>query len=271
MLSLSTFGRSAAGMTIICNIGVHRRPQTIAQVLREGKIDHVIKSVVLMQKLQSAAASVSASNSHHAKTDSEVVTYTDTHLSVDQKLEVQNAKKCFRAMDYDNSGCLERSELDKLMILLGFKLSPDSLQAILKLLDVDSDGRVSETEFLHFYAKNILKGTSADHGEPSDGRENHGPTHHHRQHSHHHSLDHELHHLGCHIFEKFDADKSGEITLSEFQNILESFNVGFSIDELGSLVNEIDISDDGTIGEHEFVSLLEKHRHLFEVHRLPDL
>lgn len=246
LLSLSGFRQSAANMTMISSIGVHRRPQTIAQVLREGKTDQVIRSVVLMQKLQMAATSNQGSRERSSETHP-LSSMQD--LTIDEKLELESAKKCFNAMDYDSSGQLEVAELESLMQSLGFKLSDDALLAILQLLDADSDGRVSEAEFLAFYAHTIL-GSSEEH---------------------HHSLEHELHHLGCQIFEQFDRDGSGEITLSEFKSILESFNVGFSIDELGKLVNEIDEDNTGSIGEHEFVGLLQKHRHLFEKYRLPEL
>ena len=77
--------------------------------------------------------------------------------------------------------------------------------------------------------------------------------------------------LAGQIFEDFDADRSGEITLTEFKEILDSFDLKMTLDEIGLLVNELDEHDNGTISEHEFVELLEKHKRLFEDETPPSL
>jgi Ca2+-binding EF-hand superfamily protein len=41
------------------------------------------------------------------------------------------------------------------------------------------------------------------------------------------------------IFGMFDRDNSGEITIGEFKTKLEAFQMGFSIDEVGAIVNEL--------------------------------
>ena len=57
----------------------------------------------------------------------------------------------------------------------------------------------------------------------------------------------------------FDKDDAGEITIEEFKRKLDAFNVGFSIDEVGAIVNELDEDNSGTIGLHEFEDLLYKY------------
>lgn len=86
-------------------------------------------------------------------------------------------------------------------------------------------------------------------------------------------LDHRgLHELAKDMFKQIDADKSGEVTLSEFKYIISKLDVGFSLDEIGALVKELDESDSGTIGEHEFVHLLlGKHSRMLEHAPLPQL
>ena len=73
------------------------------------------------------------------------------------------------------------------------------------------------------------------------------------------------------MFELFDRDGSGTITIGEFKSVLDSFNVGFTVDEIGDLVNELDEQDNGTLSEEEFEEFLEKHKYLFERGSLPPL
>jgi Ca2+-binding EF-hand superfamily protein len=54
-------------------------------------------------------------------------------------------------------------------------------------------------------------------------------------------------------------------------DVLDAFNVRFTGNEIGHLVNELDEHDDGQVGEHEFLELLKKHRYIFEKHELPSL
>ena len=85
------------------------------------------------------------------------------------------------------------------------------------------------------------------------------------------SDEHSLHQLADSMFQQFDTDNSGEITLGEFKDVMEAFNVGFTLDEIGDIVNELDEQDNGSIHAHEFFELLEKHKYLFEDVKLPQL
>lgn len=261
-LLLYTLQESVEYMTIVSNVGVHRMPQTVAQVIREGKVDRVIRSVVLMQKLQLAAANAStkASTTQGRKRDKKSSTSTSSSsLSINQTVELENAGKSFDAMDITGDGHLSVDELKVLLGAVGAPTTDEALNDILSLLDSDQDKDISKDEFLDFYLHHIL--SSPDDGNNHSKKYGDGNS----------AAKKELHALGKNIFRQFDRDGSGTITLSEFKAIIESFNVGLSIDELGSLVNEIDEDNTGCIGEHEFVALLENHRHLFQTHHLPPL
>ena len=81
-----------------------------------------------------------------------------------------------------------------------------------------------------------------------------------------------LHHLAKDMFAQLDADDSGEITLSELKDVITKLDVGFTLDEIGELVKELDESDEGTVTEEEFAHLLlEKHCRLFQYAPLPAL
>lgn len=233
-LLLTKYHTAAANLTLACSIGVHRRPQAVSQVIREGKTDRIIRAMITMQKLQLAASSdFTASGNHHSS----------GATSDASSQELEEVAQTFDALDISGDGSISSSELGAVLKALGATATAESLTAMVTLLDKDKDGSISRTEFLDFYKEHMC----FDLGH--DG----------------------LHELAKHLFEQIDADGSGEITLSEFKNVVDSFNVGFSVDEIGNLVNELDEQDNGTIGEHEFVELLEKHDHLFEKIKLPKL
>jgi Ca2+-binding EF-hand superfamily protein len=235
---------SAANMSLISCIGVHRRPHSIAQVIREEKTDRIIRSLVILEKLQHAAEHGFQKPHPH---DPHGSSSSSSH-TID-KAEIADVSKTFDAFDLARDGYIEDSELKEIMEKVGAPVTKESLEAMLNLLDKDKNGRVSKEEFLSFYKDHILS--------THDGEEHHG----------HHGF----HDTAKYMFALFDTDKSGEITIGEFKSLLDAFNVGFTVDEIGELVNELDEQNNGTIGEEEFVELLEKHEHLFKKMETPQL
>jgi Ca2+-binding EF-hand superfamily protein len=236
---------SAANMSLISCIGVHRRPHSVAQVIREEKTDRIIRSLVILQKLQHAAEhgfQKPHPRDHHGSSSSH-------SISID-KAEIADVSKTFDAFDLARDGYIEDTEFKEILQKLGAPATKESLEAMINLLDKDKSGRVSKEEFLSFYKDQIL---STHHGE-----DHHGHYH--------------FHETAKYMFALFDTDKSGEITIGEFKSVLDAFNVGFTVDEIGDLVNELDEQDNGTIGEEEFVELLKKKKkYLFKKMEMPPL
>jgi Ca2+-binding EF-hand superfamily protein len=228
---LKKFQMSAANMTTVSSIGVHRRPHAVAQVIREIKTEGIIRAMVAMQKLQHAA--------HTGWLAAPSTTEYNTH-----SVELIEVAKTFDALDKSGDGIIEIAELKNVMHALGAPTTEESLQAMMELLDRNQDGHISKDEFVAFYSTNVVLEVDNHHG---------------------------LHDLAKHMFEQFDQDGSGEITMGEFKQVVDAFNVGFTIDEIGDLVNELDEQDNGTITEHEFLELLKKHKHLFQRIKLPAL
>ena len=156
--------------------------------------------------------------------------------------ELAEVSKIFASLDTSGDGKIETSELKTILSRLGAPTTQQSLQRITDLLDSNKDGHISKEEFVSFYAKHISF-----------------------------HVGHGLHELAHAMFHQFDQDGSGEITMGEFKSIMDTFNVGFTVDEIGELVNELDEQDDGTIGEHEFLHLLMKNRRMFQKEELPTL
>jgi Ca2+-binding EF-hand superfamily protein len=235
-LLFSKYHTAAANLTMACSIGVHRRPQAVSQVIREGKTDRIIRALVIMQKLERAATDGSFAVPVESPASGR------WPLSVTAE-ELEEVTTTFDTLDLSGDGCIRSTELGQVLVSLGAKATEESLTAMVAVLDKDKDGNISRDEFLDFYQKHMVF-----------------------------DLDHEgLHELARHMFEQFDSDGNGVITLSEFKNVMDALNVDFSIDEIGELVNELDEQHAGTIAEHQFVELLKKHDHLFEQIKLPKL
>jgi calmodulin len=234
-LLFSKYHTAAANLTMACSIGVHRRPQAVSQVIREGKTDRIIRALVILQKLQRAASDGSFAEPAQCQTNVWSLSVT--------KEEVEEVTATFDALDLSGDGCIKSNELGKVLYALGARATEESLTAMVAVLDKNNDGNISREEFLDFYQKHMV--FNLDH--------------------------HGLHELARHMFEQFDSDGNGVITLSEFKSVVDALNVDFSIDEIGELINELDEDHDGTIGAHQFVELLRKHDHLFAQIKLPKL
>ena len=54
------------------------------------------------------------------------------------------------------------------------------------------------------------------------------------------------------MFDKFDADNSGELDAEEFEACMKSMELGLSKGQIGALMATADTSGDGTIDKSEF-------------------
>jgi Ca2+-binding EF-hand superfamily protein len=61
------------------------------------------------------------------------------------------------------------------------------------------------------------------------------------------------------LFAMFDKNKNGKISIGEFKGVLDKFSIGFTVDEVGDIVRELDEDGNIMIGVEEFEKLLEKY------------
>ncbi|CAB9510770.1 Troponin C, isoform 1 [Seminavis robusta] len=282
-LLLGKYQMAAANLTMACSIGEHRRPGVISQVIREEKVSQIIRAMVTMLRLQQFASEGvgfhdSAENNKDSPDSTVVTAPPDSCLDLEEvgiqfeapiqmgdesnrtaggiststgrrrssmfsSVEMDEIGQTFDAIDVSRSGLIETSDFGAVLKGLGVAATEESLKAMTAILDENGDGSICRYEFTQFY-KNYVR-VELDHEE--------------------------LKQLAKDMFHLIDADGNGQITLGEFKDVVDHFNVGFTVDDIGDLVNELDEEDNGMVGEHEFLKLLEKHRLLFEHVELPKL
>jgi len=156
------------------------------------------------------------------------------------KLELCDVEKTFNLFDASGDGKLDLVEVRQFLQSSGMKMSNDEFENISSLLDVDGDGEISKQEFLQWYTDNMVHNDLS-----SDER-------------------------AKFLFDIFDTDKSGFITVNEFKHQIDAMNIGFSVQDVGELVGEMDEDGDGQIGLEEFETLLERYypKELGKMHHL---
>ena len=132
---------------------------------------------------------------------------------------------------------------DRFFLDLGADLNDEMMSNILRALDEDMNGKICRDEFVAFYARHIM----SDNDEKSINERAHD------------------------MFKLFDRSGDADITIGEFKVALDAFNINFTVDEVGALIEELDEDDKGTVGVHEFHHLLHKFDSLFKPHQPREL
>jgi len=202
----------------VCCMGAYRRPNIVADVLREEKTAHVVRAFIVIYRMKRFA--ISADKREY---DRDLACVERMHFD---KFELKEVGKTFDAFDKSGDGSISYDEFESLMKNLGAEITAESLTRMIGMLDTDGDGEVSKEEFINWYA---------EHANDDDLSEE------------------ERAHF---LFQMFDRDNSGEITIAEFKHKLDALNMGFTVDEVGAIVNELDEDNSASIGLHEFAHLL---------------
>ena len=67
----------------------------------------------------------------------------------DYALSLKDIESAFKEFDKDRSGFIEVDELQDLMMNLGEKLTREEVQAMMKLADINKDGKIDYHEFVN--------------------------------------------------------------------------------------------------------------------------
>lgn len=212
---------TVAVLSQVCCMGAYRRPNVVASVLREEKTARVVRAFIVIYKMRRFA--MKAETTEYDPDQARLF-----RLNFDP-VELREVGKTFDAFDTNLDGSVSQDEFENLMKNLGAEVSPEGLRRMVAMLDADGDGVVSKEEFINWYAENA-------HDDDLSEEE--------RAHF---------------LFRMFDRENAGELTIAEFKRKLDALNVGFSVDEVGAIVNELDEDNSGTIGLYEFEDLLNKY------------
>lgn len=216
--------RVVAALAQVSSIGAYRKPQIVNDVLLETKTRRVVRTFLMIHKMWYTART-GASQGLLERNGSAEFDRQNSFSSLEQ-LEVS---KSFDALDDDHSGAISHDEFRALLNRLGAHVSDSDFRKMVATLDVDNDGEVTKEEFMKWYAKR----SDADNMTLRERAKD--------------------------IFGIFDQDNNGEITIGEFKTKLDALHMGFSVDEIGAIINELDRDRNGTVSEEEFEALLKKY------------
>jgi len=212
-----------AKASIVGCIGMQRRrPEVIADVLREDKTAKVVRAFIVLDRMR---RTTHGSNGHDGSSTRSVSL---------EGAELAEVSKTFDALDHSGDGEISTSEMERLMYGMGQPLNEEKLQEMVAALDKNGDGMISKSEFLDWYKGKVI-------------------------HSHHHDEHVTIHERAKALFHMFDRNGDGKISVGEFKTTLDSFAIGFTIDEVGLIVRELDEDGNVNIGLKEFEELLEKY------------
>lgn len=211
--------RLVATVVKVSSFGSHRYHQAIATVCREEKTSHLVRTLFILYKFHRAC------QGKERRRDSFL--HSKKGLS---KSELVDFEKTFKTFDISGDNYVTHDDIKKMLSKIGLKHDLNASKNIIKVLDIDGDGQISRDEFLQWYA-DIL------HDEENDTNNGRAKF----------------------LFGMFDIDGDGYITLEEFKEGLDALDVGFTVDEIGEIVQEIDHEGNGVVSVDEFEYLLEKY------------
>merc|ERR1711988_1670325 len=148
----------------------------------------------------------------------------DPHI-ISQSAEMSET---FDHFDSDNDGVIHVDDLDGVLTAMGINLDPHQKAQMLVTLDKDGDGDVTKEEFVHWQLCHRTSDEAAD-----------------------------LKDTAKKLFNMFDADGGGTVSVEEFKTELDKLDAGLSIDEVVAPVREFDTDGDGEISLEEFEKVIE--------------
>lgn len=127
------------------------------------------------------------------------------------------------------SGEVDTTELANMFHSFGIALSDEEMQEMFIQLDADNSGTVSKQELIDWKMSQIGEHKAED-----------------------------MKQMAVEIFNMFDEDGSGEISIEEFKEALLKFDSGLSEAEIIEIANDLDESGDGNLSLEEFQKAIEQ-------------
>eukprot|EP00977_Amphora_coffeiformis_P006109 scaffold1323_cov160-Amphora_coffeaeformis.AAC.14 len=209
-------------MSQVCSLGTYRKEQIVRDVLLEENITRIVRTLLIIHRMRWVAKEGQpAADTQQLMYQEENVTFTEL-----EEYEFGHSFDCF---DADNSGYITKEEFRDILTRLGAGMDDEHFERIVSALDRNGDGKVTREEFIQWY-KFVA---SKEHVPLREQAED--------------------------LFEMLDADGSGEVTLGEFKDNLETLDMGFTLDDIGSILNQVDRDRSGSVSLEEFELFVEKY------------
>lgn len=140
--------------------------------------------------------------------------------------EIEEIREAFNLFDTDGSGTIDPKELKAAMQSLGFEAKNQTIYQMIGDIDKDGSGEINFEEFL-----DLMTARMSD----SDSKE-------------------DIHK----VFNLFDDDKTGFITLQNLKRVAKELGETMSDAELLEMIERADTDQDGQISVDEFYSIMTK-------------
>uniref|UniRef100_A0A0E0KIA5 EF-hand domain-containing protein n=1 Tax=Oryza punctata TaxID=4537 RepID=A0A0E0KIA5_ORYPU len=142
--------------------------------------------------------------------------------------QIEQLKEVFAFFDKNNDGVITSEELGEVLSSLGQNHSEAELKRIIKEADADGNGVIDFHEFLNLMAHSWLKN---DQGPDSEEQL-------------------------MEAFQLFDKDGDGYISAAELREVMIGLEKGTTDQEIGEMIKDADLDDDGRVSYEEFKQLM---------------
>ena len=145
----------------------------------------------------------------------------DEEISPEKRKEYQDT---FEMFDKDKDGAITARELGNMMRSIGQNPTDEEVMAMIKEVDLNSDGKIELDEFMTLMARNSPDTQTED----------------------------EV----INAFRVFDKEGNGLIATAELKHIMMTIGDKMTEAEADEMIHEADIDDDGVINYEEFVRMM---------------
>ena len=142
------------------------------------------------------------------------------------KEEIEEIREAFNLFDTDGSGSIDPRELKSAMQSLGFEAKNATIYQMIGDIDKDGSGSIDFEEFL-----DMMTAKMSDKDSKADIQK---------------------------VFNLFDEDKTGKITLKNLKRVAKELGETMSDAELNEMIERADTDEDGEINAEEFYMIMTK-------------
>lgn len=225
-----------------CCIGSfrHHHHETMKHVIRLQRTETALRVMRVLSNARLLASNRDKSKARDQAKGQPIFTNSSDNLTAEQEValrrQLEDAERAWKCIDVDNSGTIDENEMKLLMKSIGQTCNEEQIAQMMLELDLDGDGDITKDEFIRWIVK------QNDGSEPSAEE------------------------LAQILFDMFDTDHSGSISVQEFIDKMQKVAKDLSLDDITMIARELDEDESGSIDIAEFKEFLEKHSEDFAHH-----